>query len=281
MLENWDTYKELAESDEYEDTNSSTRSLPEFVIPQNQWLSAEATYKQQAAVVAQAQTALNNAALSLKEVSPTIYAPIAGSVTGLGLQVGSVISPKTDSTSGSDKIATITTVATPTISINLTEMDVTKVEIGDKATITVDALGEMTFTGSVVSIDTAGTTSSGVTSYPAVIKLDTAVQNLYANMSVTANIITETKHDVVLVPSSAITTQNGVSTVRLMKDGSPVSTEIAIGLTSDSQTEITSGISEGAVLMTGSTATTATKANATGTSSVFSGIGSGAGLRMR
>jgi len=129
MLGKWDTYKELSESDTYKDSNSANRSLPEFVMTQNDWLAAEAQYKNQQAVLTQAQTALNSAALSLKLASPTIYAPISGKVSGLSLQAGSVMSGQSNSTDSStaQTLARIITDALPTITVNLTEIDVTKV----------------------------------------------------------------------------------------------------------------------------------------------------------
>jgi len=42
MLSKWKTFKNLAESDTYKDTASANRSLPEFYIPQDDWLAAEA-----------------------------------------------------------------------------------------------------------------------------------------------------------------------------------------------------------------------------------------------
>ena len=88
---------------------------------------------------------------------------------------------------------------------------------GDKTTLTFDAFTDKTFTGEVVSVDTIGSQTSGVTTYPAVIKLDTAVEGLLPNMSAAANIITATKDNVLLVPSTAIQTQNGAPYVRIMK----------------------------------------------------------------
>ncbi len=286
MLGNWDSFKVLAESDTYSDTTSANRTLPEFMIAQNEWLSAEAKYKQQQAVVNQAQTALSNASLSLREASPTVYAPIGGSVSGLSLQVGSVIAPNTSSsTSGSSttvstKIANITTTARPTIAVELTEIDVNKIQIGDKATITADALPDKTFTGSIVSIDTVGAVSSGVTSYPAVIMLDTDVPQLLANMSVTASIITDTKNNALVVPAGAVQTQNGTSTVSVMRDGVPTVTPVELGLSSDTQVELLSGVQEGDLVVT-SKSTTSTTPKSSATTSVFGGLSGGSGMRMR
>lgn len=272
MLSKWDTFKELSESEDYKNTVSDKRALPEFVIPQNDWLSAEAQYKNQQAVVAQSQQALSSAAQSLKLSSPTITAPIAGKVTGFSLMKGTVIGESSSDTSQS--IATIVTDASPTITVNLTEIDVTKVKIGDKATITIDALPDKTYTAVVTSINTVGSVSSGVTSYPAVLVLDTTSPEIYSNMSAQANIITQTKTDILLIPTSAVQTQNGESTVRVMKDGKEQRVAVVTGLSSGTQTEVVSGLSEGDTVITSAVASSpTTRSSTTGAASPFGGTG--------
>ncbi|HRN71063.1 MAG TPA: efflux RND transporter periplasmic adaptor subunit, partial [Candidatus Woesebacteria bacterium] len=204
MFQKWDTFKELAESSTYTNSDGSynyiNRALPEFHIPENEWLAAEAEYKNQEKVIAQAQTSLNAAWLSLQQSSPTIYAPIAGTVSGLTLQVGSVISSSAGSSDSttitSQKIASVTTEASPMISVSLTEIDVLHVTVGDKVTITFDALADKTYTGKVVSIDTIGSVNSGVTNYPTLIALDNQHITILPNMSASASIITDTKNNV-------------------------------------------------------------------------------------
>lgn len=276
MLGNWDTYKKLAESDLYKDTNSSTRNLPEFYIAQNTWLASEAQYKNQQSMVNQSQTALSSSAQSLQMASPIIYAPISGKITGLSLMKGAVISGTTNT------VAHVITDALPTVTVNLTEIDVPKVTVGNKATITIDALPDKTYTGSVISIDTAGLVNSGVTSYPAVIMFDTSAPEVLGNMSAQASIITNTKTDIIAVPNSAVQTVNGQSTVKIMKDGTAQQIPVETGISSDTLTEIVSGISEGDTIITGSTQATTTKSNSQ-TTSPFSGIGGAGGgaVRMR
>lgn len=263
--------------------NTNHRQLAEFIVAQDNWLAAEAKYKQQEKVVVQSQTSLSAAWLSLQETSPSIYAPISGTVTGLALQGGSVLTQQTGSTGTitSQKIASIKTTAPPTVSISLTEIDIPKVKIGNKATITLDAFPDKTFTGEVISIDTVGTVSSGVTTYPTVIKFDTEVENILSNMSAQTTIITATKDNVLLIPSSAVTTQNGQSTVQVMKDGNPSIVQVETGLASDTQTEITSGISEGETVVTSTTMTTTQTTTATSPFSAFGGrMGGGTQIRI-
>ncbi len=278
MFSDWDTFMKIAQNGTYQNEdgtpNNINRSLPEFHIANDNWLAAEAKYKIQQNVVNQAQTALNSAWLSYQQASSTVYAPISGTVSGLSLQVGSVISSNntstTNNTQSSTKIANVKTEAPPSITVNISEIDIPKVKIGNRASITLDAFPDKTFTGKVISIDTNGTTTSGVTTYPTVILLDTDPTTILPNMAASANIITATKSDVLIVPSSAVTTQNGATVVQVMKNGVPQYTQVVTGISSDTQTEIVSGVKEGDTVVTG-TVSTATAAT-TGTS-VFSTFG--------
>lgn len=282
MFSNWDSFMKIAQNGtyQYEDgsPNNINRSLPEFHIANDNWLAAEAKYKLQQQVVNQAQTALNSAWLSYQKASSTVYAPITGTISGLALQEGSVITSNAstqNSNVSNTKIANVKTDATPVVSINLTEIDVPKITIGNKATITLDSYPDKTFTGKVVSIDTVGSVSSGVTTYPTVIKLDTDTTTILPNMSVSATIITATKRNVLQVPTSSIMGEVGAFYVRVMKNGKMVEKIVETGVASDSQTEILSGISEGEIVVTSVNTNTATTKSGT-TTSPFSMFGGGA-----
>lgn len=283
LFTKWQSYYDLATSSKYENSDKTPntaerQSQTEYRISQDNWLLSEAKYKSQQKAIEQAQLAVNSAWYSYQQASPIIYAPISGTVSGLSLQIGSVINSQSSSNTSAttNKIANIKTDALPTLSINLTEIDVPKVKIGDKATITFDAFSDKTFTGKVISIDTVGSVSSGVTNYPTVILLDTKSNTILPNMGITANIITNTKDDTLLVSSSAVKTDDsGNNYVQVMKNGKPVNQNVEIGLSSDSQTEITSGLSEGDTVITSTTQTTSTSTQQT--QSVFGGFNSGRG----
>lgn len=280
MFTNWQKYMDKAQNATYQNAdktpNTSQRNQTDFQITDDNWLATEAKYKIQQATVTQTQTALSSAWMSLQQLSPTIVAPISGKVTGLSLQIGSVLTSQ-QSSSGTDtaqKIASVQTDAVPTITVNLTEVDIPKVEVGNKATVTFSAFPDKTFTGQVVSIDTVGSVSSGVTTYPAVIKLDTQVEKMLANMSADANIITQTVNDALLAPASAIQTKNGVSTAKILKNGQVESVTVKIGESNTSQVVINSGLSEGDNVVTSTTQTkTSTAKTNTTTSSPFSAFG--------
>ncbi len=249
-------------------------SDPTYIQQNADWKASEADYIRQQAVIKQSQNALSAAWITYQQSSPAIYAPLSGTLTGFSLQEGSVITAQTTTTgsTSSQKIASVTTNAIPTISVNLTQIDVPKIKVGQKATITLDAYAEKTFTGKIVSIDTVGSVSSGVTSYPAVIALDERNSDVLPNMSSQATILIDSKTDALMVPTTAIQTSNGEKSVRIMKNGTPTSVTVTTGLSSDSETEIVSGVSEGDTVVTA----VVTKSTASTTStSPFSAFGGG------
>lgn len=260
-------------------TNPSTdqKNDPVYIEENATWLAAEAAYKNQFNVIAQSQASLNNSGLSYQLTSGTILAPTDGVISDLmitkGMQIGSSNTTAGSSTNTSNQaIASIKTGNSTTVSVNIAEVDVSKVQVGQKATITFDAIANKTFTGKVMGINTSGAISSGVVTYPAVIQLDDVSNgDILPNMSATASIISKVKDNVILVPSSAVQTLGSTSTVKVMKNGQVSTVTVQVGDSSDSQTEITSGIAEGDTVVTSTIAPTTT----TSTGSPFSG-----GLRV-
>ncbi|OGC46439.1 hypothetical protein A2V49_02805 [candidate division WWE3 bacterium RBG_19FT_COMBO_34_6] len=244
---------------------------------------AEQKYNNQDQVIYQAQMSYSSASMALQNYSPTIYAPISGVITGLSQQEGSVIPAQAVSSSTqtlSQNIANITTSNYPIVSVAMTEIDIPKVQVGAKATLTFDAYPDKTYTGKVFCINTTGLVSSGVTSYPVTINLDTENPEIYANMSATANIIIETKDNVLYVPVSAVQDQNGQSVVRELKDDQLVFIAVVTGISSDTYTEIVSGVNEGDEVVT-SVITQTTGSTNSGSASPFGVFRPGGGGNVR
>lgn len=286
MFTKWKTYMDLAQSSNYENPDKSpktdSRTLPQFMSTNDDWLATEAKFKNQQNIVVQSQTALNSAWMQYQQTSPVVYAPISGSVTGFSLEAGSVLTAQSNSSGGASaqKIASIKTDAPPSVTLNITEIDAPKVHIGDMATVTIDAFPGKTFTGSVVSVDTVGAVSSGVTTYPTVIRLDNNETGIFTNMGAQANIIIETKDTVLLVPNAAVQTTGGEKTVRVLKNGTITSVAVETGSSSDSQTEITAGLTSDDTIVTSAVAAaTGTTRNGSSprTQSPFGAFG---GMRM-
>ena len=224
--------------------------------------------------IAAAKISQQAAYLDYQDVSGSIVSPAEGIINNLTLTAGSTMTATTSqsTTTGStyassQNIGFIRSANNQyQAKVSLTEVDATKVEAGQKVNITMDAHSDKAFTGTVLAVDVSGSSSSGVSSYPATILMDPTELPIYPNMTVSATIITSIQADVILATSTAITTSNGVSTVQIMKNGTPVSTEVEIGVSNDTQTIIKNGLAEGDTIVTGSS----TSAKNNNTTSAFS-----------
>jgi macrolide-specific efflux system membrane fusion protein len=253
---------------------------PTYIQENDAWLAAEASFLNQQTTLSQANISLSNASINLQLASPTITAPYTGTISNINLVSGMVITASTNSTTGatsSQRIAVIKNAATPIINVTLGETDVPNVKIGQKATITFDSIIDKTFTGVVATVDRIGTVSSNVTSYGVNIKLDSGSDLILPNMAATADIIIDTATDILYVPSAALITQNGQTMAKTLVNGKEVDVAVETGISSDTDTVIVSGLTEGETVITGTTSKTSSTGSSTGTSIFSRSFGGGGG----
>lgn len=143
--------------------------------------------------------------------------------------------------------------------LSLNEVDVARVEIGDKATLTFDAVEDLTLTGRVAEISAVGTVSQGVVSYTVKIGFDAQDSRIKPGMTVNASIQTAVAQDVLAVPASAVKTQGGRSYVYtfdpplgkaggpegVASSAAPQQIEVETGISDDTSIEVLSGLAEG------------------------------------
>jgi membrane fusion protein, macrolide-specific efflux system len=249
-----------------------------FTTSQRSLTIAQEKYANADSAVSIANAQLSAAWSSYQQASNTIVAPANGILTNFALTSGmSVANLASSSSSTSDVTQSVGIITNPknqvTASVSLTEIDVIKVKAGQKVTLTMDAFPDKTFTGQVLAINTNGQSSSGVTSYPTIIVFDSSLPNMYPNMSVSANIIIDSKADILTVPTSAIQTSNGSSIIKVMKNNQISEVVVETGISDTTNTEIISGLNEGDTIVTSTTTNTTT--TKTSTTSVFGGGGMG------
>lgn len=203
---------------------------------------------------------------------------------------------KGDSISASTVIATLMN-KQQMAQISLNEIDVAKIKVGQKATLTFDAIDNLSIAGHVIEIDAIGTVTQGVVTYNVKIIFDTEDDRVKSGMSVNAIIITEIKQDILFIANGAVKTQGDTYYVEVLnglvsqgQNGSgvssltpPISKDVEVGISNDTDTEIISGLNEGdqAILRVIATSTnkTATAPSLFGSSGGGQGGGGGA-MRM-
>ena len=284
MFTKWQNYLNLAQNSTYTNGDGSpnvqNRQSAEFISTNDDWLAAETQFANAKQLLAQSQAQARSALLSYQAASNAITAPQSGVITDIVITPGLQIKSSTTGSSNtiaSQPVASIQTEGSPIISASLSEIDAVKIQSGQKATITLDAFPDKTFTGKVSGVDTTGVVSSGVTTYPATVVMDTQNNKIFPNMSATVNIITAVKDNVLLVPTAAIQTANGQSSVRVLKNGKITDTPVTIGDSSSTDTEVTEGLSEGDTVVIGFVSTGQGQSTASPFSRSLFGGGAGGG----
>jgi len=236
----------------------------------------------------------NALAVAQQNLADTVVrAPFSGTVAELSVQQYQTIGNGT-------AVATMVS-DTQSVDISVNEVDAAKLKVGQKATITFDALPNISIAGTVSSVNTIGTVSSGVVSYAAVVTFDTPNADVKPGMSATTDIITGSETGIV-VPSSAIKTTNGRSYVNMFNPplsaeavtqagasgvtspSAPTPVMVTTGLSDDTNTVVETGLVSGEQVVTetiaGTSATTA-KTSAAASTSIFGGARGGGGGAIR
>ncbi|HVT74890.1 MAG TPA: efflux RND transporter periplasmic adaptor subunit [Candidatus Paceibacterota bacterium] len=221
------------------DSSSITNALSAIDNAKTAGTSANLSMKSAELAVRQAQSALSDAQTALAD--HRVSAPFAGLVAKVIAKVG-------DKAGNGTQIATLVT-KEQMVNISLNEIDAAKVSKGEKVTLTFDAIDGLTLAGHVSNVDLVGTVSQGVVSYSVQIAFDSNDERVKPGMTVNAAIVTDAKPDVLIVPAGAVKTAAGASYVQVLSNNAPTNVPVVIGSSNDSETEIVSGIAEGAQII--------------------------------
>ena len=204
-----------------------------------------------------AQLSLDNQYDNLENYE--IKAPISGTVLQKNSKAGDNLD--NSQSNNSSAMAVIADLSRLLFKINVDELDVTKIEVGQEVSITVDAIEGKTFTGFVDYVSLIGTSTNGVTSYPVTVVINEP-DGIIPGMNVSANIMVQSKQNVLTVPVSAIQRGNFVyvkssdakkqpETENMMPKIIPdgfTAVKVETGINDDNNIEIVSGLSEGDVV---------------------------------
>ena len=183
----------------------------------------------------------------------TLTAPVAGMLTVVGLEVGDAVGSSASSAPGGTSTGSSTTTAQFTIvstanwevDVTVSDADVALVAVGDQAEVTLDGATTPVF-GTISAIGLLSTSDSGVAAYPVTVAVTGDQEGLHDGVSADVALVYERRTDVLTIPSLAVTTADGKSTVKVQAtDGTITTVDVTVGETSDNLTEITKGLSEG------------------------------------
>ena len=204
-----------------------------------------------------------------------VISPINGTVNAVNIKNGDDLSKLASGSSRTVPII-IGDLGTLKAQVQINEVDIPNVSIGQKVTMTFSAIDGLTTSGKVEKMDSLGTLSSGVVTYNVTIDFDSLDPRIKPEMSVSANIITDVKQDAITVPNSAVKMQGGNSYVQVLNSGTaPVQTPVQTGVSNNTDTEITSGLNVGDKVVTQTISSAAASTSSTGATSATNRSGSG------
>ena len=192
--------------------------------------------------VEQARLQLENAQAAL--AAATLRAPFNGRIMATFVEVGEQAAGPMIEIADDSQFELV---------LNVDEVDMAAVAVGQPATVRVDAFANKPLAAEVVRISPAANSSptSPLVSYDVVLRLSESELALRSGMSATADITTAEKSNTLLLPNRAIQINRdaGNATVLRWAEGTTQEVTVETGLRNSTQTEILSGIEEGVEVM--------------------------------
>jgi len=250
MFSAWKTYTDKATNSTYENAdkspNTNSRVLTDFTTSQDDWYAAEANYKNQQGILAKDQAALSSANIAYQATQDAVIkAPISGTVENLAVTKGNSVNAQTLLNPSPKPVLIITNNQAIEAVIPVGQTSITKVKIGQNATIRPDAYKDVEYKGTVTRVDTIGENNQGVVTYNVYITIDNPNDKLRAGMTLDGDIVTNKLDNVLSVPNSAVVLNEGKRAVRILRNNKVTFVPVLIGIKSESRTQILEGISEG------------------------------------
>lgn len=183
----------------------------------------------------------------------SIKSPISGTVIEKNYKTGDTVKGMDSGT-----LAVVYDLSYLKLEVNVDELDISKVAVGQDVEITANALDGQTFHGTVDKVSINGSTANGVTTYPVTVVIKD-FGALLPGMNVSVKILGETAKDVLCIPLDAVSRGNvvlvpqegamnadntGVVNPKLVEEKT-----ITLGRNDSDSIEVTSGLKEGDIVL--------------------------------
>ncbi len=188
---------------------------------------------------AEAKVAAAEATVSLGEIE----APFGGTVTKAFPKVGDEI------TTGSSAFR-IDDISELFVEVEISEVDINRITVGQKADLTFDAIIGETFAGKVVEVSSVGNDNGGGVDFLVTLQIIDPTVQVRSGMTAAVNIIVSEIKNVLSVPNRAVRLKEGQRIVYVLKDGEIQELEVEFGSSSDIYSEVVAGdIEEGDLIV--------------------------------
>ena len=136
------------------------------------------------------------------------------------------------------------------VDVQISEVDINKVAVGQQAELTFDAISGKSYTGEVTEVAKVGEDTGSGVDFTVTLRIVDPDQEVRPGMTAAVNIIVTEKKDVLAIPSRAVRTSDGQRLVFVMRGSSLEKIDIEVGAISDTSVEVVSGdIKEGDLII--------------------------------
>ena len=200
-----------------------------------------------------ASESLRSAEISMQNLQDamnnyTITAPISGTIIEKDAKVG-------DAVKAGDTLCIVYDLSYLEMSINVDELQISSISVGQKVQITADAVPDKTYVGTVTRVSMKGASNGGTTTYPVTIRIDDT-DGLRPGMNANAEIVVAEAKNALVVPNAAVVRGSYVLVTKDSPSAANADTTmeapegfvyvpVKTGVSDDDYTQIVSGIQEG------------------------------------
>ncbi len=179
---------------------------------------------------AEARVAAAQASVNLARIA----APFGGTITSVEVMPGDQVAPGTVAFGLADLTRLL-------VDVDVSEVDINRVQAGQPVTLTVDAAPGQTYQGTVVDVALVGTSVQGVVNFPVTVELIDADRQVLPGMTAAVNIVVEQMQDVLLVPNRAVRVRDGQRVVYILRAGQLEPAVVILGASSDLYSQVIGG----------------------------------------
>jgi len=218
-----------------------------FELAQAQLALKEAQPQDYDITAANARVTKAEASLALAQANlndTIIRAPVAGTIMEINSKIG-------ESTSLATPVIKMIGESELEIEVDIPESDITKIEVGQSAEITLDSFSDDNlFSGTVTFIDPAETVIQDVVYYQVTVQFSDGQDNIKPGMTANVTIKTKEKSNVLRVPLRSVKQNNGDKIVEMLEGEQIKEHPVTSGLRGDEYYEILDGLSAGEQVIT-------------------------------
>lgn len=130
------------------------------------------------------------------------------------------------------------------VDVELSEVDINRVSVGQTVTLSFDAILEEEYYGEVISVGQIGNEVQGAVNFIVTVELIDADELVRPGMTAAVNIVVKEIQDTILIPNRAVRLVDGNRVVYILKDGIPELIEIRLGASADAMSVLASNTIE-------------------------------------